>query len=227
MYEYYSPELLKSRMDGGRESRAADVLIGVLFVFVLAMVILKLFVFTTICVSGTSMVPTLKDGDYLIGNRFAARAGMYTYGNVVVINTEEKDADGSYKKIIKRIVGLEGDVIDIKDGALLRNGKIVDEYYLPDGVKTEIKTTSMISVPHTVGKGEVFVLGDNREDSRDSRYIVYSKLKTSQIYAVVPDWAIRNKDSISVVLMRKVLGESFFKKSSDAPFYGEKYIKQE
>lgn len=66
---------------------------------------------------------------------------------------------------IKRVIGLEGDHIKIEDGKVYRNGKELKEDYIPEGVTTQEKSYSDITVP----KDCVFVMGDNREHSTDSR----------------------------------------------------------
>lgn len=70
---------------------------------------------------------------------------------------------------IKRVIGKSGDVIDLKDNHLYRNGKKLEETYIKEAMKTEIAVA--IEFPYTVPKDSVFVLGDNRNHSRDSRYI--------------------------------------------------------
>jgi signal peptidase I len=92
---------------------------------------------------------------------------------VTSIENRIKNADpqDEHERLIKRVIGIEGDVIDIKDGSVYRNGEKLDEPY---AVGTT--DTNGMQFPVTVGKDELFVLGDNREVSRDSREIGMVKI---------------------------------------------------
>lgn len=106
-------------------------------------------------VDGQSMEPTLHQGQYLFINRLDYRFNQPKYGDVVAI---QWGANG----IVKRIEGLPSDTIQIKDGALYRNGKQIEEPYIKETMNGKFG-------PITVPKDSVFVLGDNRNESRDSR----------------------------------------------------------
>lgn len=116
------------------------------------------FLSARIRVDGNSMEPTFHDGDYVIVNKLAYRMGEIERGDVVVfpfpLNREED--------FIKRVIGLPGDRVSILDGTVYLNGAPIVEEYLseqPQGDMAEI----------IVPQGYVFVLGDNRNDSSDSR----------------------------------------------------------
>lgn len=113
-------------------------------------------------VNGTSMEPTLEDGDRLFINRFAYLFNEPQVGDVITF--EDPAQDGRY--LVKRVVGVSGDRIEIRSGVLYRNGKAVPEPY----IDTKIEDGNF--GPVTVKPGTVFVLGDNRHKhaSRDSRY---------------------------------------------------------
>ncbi len=202
---YYMPDALRDRMYGKSEGKAANIVIWVMLILLVVVVLLKAFVFQTVYVSGDSMDPTLKDGDYLIGNKLSVKFGAYKYGDIVVIDTDEKNPDGTNKKIIKRIIGLPGDEIDIYNGQVFRNGEALDESYLPEGTKTVQHSTFM---PHKVNEGEVFVLGDNRLVSKDSRYTEYAALKISQIFAVIPNWSVKYKGVLTGITFKTSKSES-------------------
>ena len=198
MNEFFTPELLRQRISGEpKENKAVNVLLWVMIAVMTVFVVLKGFVYTTVYVSGGSMLPNLKNGDYLVGNRLSAALGLYGRGDVIVVNVEEDNhgwASTDGKKIIKRVIALEGETVDIKDGLVYIDGKLLDEPYIPSAYVTErIMNGLGLSFPYVVGENEVFVLGDNREISKDSRYKEYADITKSDVFAVIPEWAMRGK----------------------------------
>lgn len=119
-------------------------------------------------VKGISMYPTLKENEKLILNRLAKN---FNYEDIVVLHPKFEE-DG--KMYIKRVIGLEGDTIEIKEGKVFRNGKELKEDYLQMKVDTEPMIPE--ETEWKVGKDEIFVLGDNRENSSDSRVFGVVKL---------------------------------------------------
>ncbi|MFD1428133.1 signal peptidase I [Kroppenstedtia sanguinis] len=113
-------------------------------------------------VNGTSMMPTLEDGDRLLINKLHFMFSQPQRNDVVTF----KDPSRKGKYLVKRVVGVPGDRIEIKGGDLYRNGKKVHEPY----IDTDIEDGDF--GPVTVKKGSLFVMGDNRHRyaSRDSRY---------------------------------------------------------
>ena len=125
-----------------------------------------------------SMEPTLYGNDYLIINKMAYITKDHPgYGDIIVfksdlVNTEPTGVQGliqkvtgqtSYKLLIKRVIGVEGDVISIKDGVVYRNGAALDEDYTKDGY------TDGYEENLTVPADQIYVMGDNRAVSMDSR----------------------------------------------------------
>lgn len=188
-FQYYSPFDLRNTIEGKTEDKGANAIFWVLIIFATVFIFLKGFVFASVYVSGDSMLPNLHDGDYLVGNRLSAYFELYDYGDIVVVNVGE-GANG--KKIIKRVVGKEGDVISFVAGKLYRNDKLVDEYYIPSETLTTDKGYG--GFPYTVQPGEIFVLGDNRGSSADSRTYEYRNIKLSQVYAVITNWSLPNNE---------------------------------
>ncbi len=143
-----------------RDRIAKDILKEIL-IAVLICIILLFFVIPT-KVSEHSMQPTINDGDVLLLNKH-----LYIHpepGDIVVFKSDLKDADGTNMNLIKRVIGTEGDVITITNGKLYRNGEIVEEDYIYGECTGEVYN-------YTVPKGKIYVLGDHREVSRDSREI--------------------------------------------------------
>lgn len=118
--------------------------------------------FRMVNVDGQSMEPNLHSEDRLIISNFA-----YTpeYGDIVVVRRVHNTP------LIKRVIGLPGDVIQINndEGAVYRNGEKLDEPYILGGITKQSYNSVGKSIPVTVGEDEIYVLGDNRMNSHDSR----------------------------------------------------------
>ena len=134
-----------------------DILIAV----AIATVILQ-FIRPTI-VKEFSMMDTLHENDYLIVSKQAYLFGEVQYGDIIVFNTALKTTDGQNKRLIKRVIGLPGDTMEIKDGKVYRNSELLTEDYI-----FEPYTSGMVK-PTVIPEGQLFVMGDNRQNSADSR----------------------------------------------------------
>lgn len=130
---------------------------AVLFIIAL---ILHYFVLRISGVSGGSMEPNFKDGEFVLVDQISYRFAEPKRGDVVILKFPGQPKE----KYIKRIIGLPFETISIKDGFVYINDKKLNERYLPFGRQTspEMKIT--------LGKEEYFLLGDNRENSNDSRF---------------------------------------------------------
>ncbi len=109
-------------------------------------------------VEGPSMQPTLHAGEYVAVNRLAYRLGAPARGDIVVVRLGQ--FEGPDRNVIKRVVGLPGERIDITAGVVRINGRAYPEPYR--------RRPATYSGSWTVGPDEYFVLGDNRDDSSDS-----------------------------------------------------------
>lgn len=143
-----------------RKPRLSQVLYSILFWAVPIVIILCMVLFFRVTrISGTSMNPTLEDGQFVVG--------MFTPYNplaqpkrsdVAVVYHEDQNLH-----LIKRVIALPGDTLAIVDNQIYVNGEAVDEPYLGEPMKTR-------DIPQfTLGADEYFVLGDNRNISADSR----------------------------------------------------------
>jgi len=139
--------------------------IAVLAVAVLAAVLIRAFVFEPFFIPSGSMEPTLKVGDRVLVNKLSYDLHSIHRGDVVVFTRPPKDYSPGIKDLIKRVIGLPGESISGKDGAVYINGHRLKEPWLPKGVTTA--PFPAVMVPH----GDYFVMGDNRGDSADSRVI--------------------------------------------------------
>lgn len=115
------------------------------------------YVLTPEFVPSDAMAPTLVIGDRFVVDRLAVRITGVERGDVVEVGVE---VDGRTDPMVKRVIGLGGDHIECRDGALIRNGGVLDEPY----AKGRTDCT-----PVDVPGGHLYVLGDNREESADSR----------------------------------------------------------
>ncbi len=136
----------------------------IIFVFIRA------FFFSNYVVEGESMMPTLQDGNKLIVNKIGFQMEDLDRFDVIVFHANEEE------DFVKRIIGLPGDTLEYKDDQLYVNGKKVDEPYLDkyryQGLArrlTEDFTLLEKTGEEVVPEGKLFVLGDNRLGSWDSR----------------------------------------------------------
>ena len=107
-------------------------------------------------VDGYSMEPTLHTGEFVIVNKIAYKVGEAERGDIVVFHYPRNPE----QEYIKRVVGLSGDELEVRNGQLFVNGQLLDEPY--------IKTPPAYQGSWTVPQDALFVLGDNRNNSSDS-----------------------------------------------------------
>ena len=136
-----------------------------LIAFALVFGFVRPFVLEAFWIPSESMVPTLEVGDRVFVNKFIYRFHQPERHDIIVFKSVEGSTEGGQEDLIKRVVGLPGDEISVQDGVLFVDGKRQEEPY----VNSRFPDTSPFG-PMTVPKGEVFVMGDNRADSRDSRF---------------------------------------------------------
>ncbi|MGG2053507.1 signal peptidase I [Lysinibacillus pakistanensis] len=145
---------------------------ALLIAFAIAAII-RYFLFTPIAVDGESMMPTLENGDRMIVNKIGYKIGEPKRFDIVVFHAPEK------KNYIKRVIGLPGETLEYKNDQLYINGEPIDEPYLDayksqitEGTLTEDFSLKDIGVNlEEIPEGFVFVMGDNRRYSKDSRHI--------------------------------------------------------
>lgn len=117
-------------------------------------------------IKGASMSPNFPDSEYLLTEKVSYYLNSPARGDVVVFTPPVSDTD----EFIKRVIGLPGERISVREGHVYINGKLLPESYLTDSVYTSDGTFLPEGEEFTVPAGEFFVLGDNREHSSDSRF---------------------------------------------------------
>lgn len=160
------------------KSATRELIETLVIALVLAFVI-RTFVFESYEVKGTSMLPTLYTGDRVLVNKLAFVLGKPTTGEIVVFKSP---VDPS-QDWIKRVIGVPGDTVSVKNNVVYINGKRYPEPFL--------KYRKSINVaPHYVPKGYLWVEGDNRPVSYDSRYFGLLPEKNLKGQAFVIWWPL-------------------------------------
>jgi signal peptidase I len=152
------------RWERQRKKRRAgftELCLTILVAFVLVFGVVRPFVLEAFRIPSESMVPTLEVGDRVLANKFIYRLTEPERGDVVVF---ESVGEGDDQKLIKRVVGVVGDEIEVRNGTLLVNGEEQEEPYLNEN----LPFTGSYE-PTEVPEEHVFVMGDNRGNSADSR----------------------------------------------------------
>lgn len=134
----------------------------IVIAIIIAVVIIQ-FVKPTI-VKESSMEPNFYENDYLFISKMSYKVHDIKRGDVIVFHSDLLTDSGKKKLLIKRVIGLPGDQIDIHDGKVYINGKLQYESYIK--VQRTIGNIDGLTVP----KGKLFCMGDNRDVSIDSRY---------------------------------------------------------
>ena len=161
-------EIIEEQAEAAEESKkglsenAKEWIKDILIAIVVAFLVLQ-FIKPTI-VQEHSMENTLQPNDYLFISKQSYRLfGDPQRGDIIVFHSVLTTADGAEKLLVKRIVALPGDTISITGGVVYINGEPQDEPYTKDGYTN----TEMDEI--TIPEGKLFCMGDNRQNSRDSR----------------------------------------------------------
>jgi signal peptidase I len=134
-----------------------------LLVFVVAVFTLLQLAMPRSIVHGSSMEPTFKEGQYLVISRVNYLLGDPERGDIIVFNSPV--ADPGDPSLIKRVIGLPGDFVEIRDTLVYVNGQLLDESYINEPCRAR----NCPDADWELDQDEYFVMGDNRNVSNDSR----------------------------------------------------------
>lgn len=150
--------------------------------------LMRTFLFQAYQIPSGSMEETIMTGDMVFAEKLSYRFGEPQRGDIITF----ADPDIPSRTLIKRVVATEGQMVDLVDGEVIVDGITLNEPYT-DGKPSYPLTTAYgtnISYPYTVPAGEVWVMGDNRTNSQDSRYFGSIPVSTIAGKAVFKYWPI-------------------------------------
>jgi signal peptidase I len=136
------------------------ILVGALLVAL----VVKTFLLQAFYIPSASMEPTLKKDDRVLVNKLSYDFHDVRRGDVVVFRSPPGEDNPEIKDLIKRVIGLPGETVEGRDGRVYINGNPLKEPYLPAG------TTTSSFGPEKIPPGHLWVMGDNRSNSKDSRF---------------------------------------------------------
>ena len=140
-----------------KKKKRENQLVVLLIIISVCTILFNTFIAQLAQVSGTSMNPTLENGQYLVVSKISKITQDYERGDIIIFNWEGKH-------LIKRLIGLPGETVQMKDNAIYINNEKIEDY-----VNVEIQNYGVLSEPITLKDGEYIFLGDNRNNSIDSR----------------------------------------------------------
>jgi signal peptidase I len=176
--------------EAARSTRWVLELVGVVVAAVVVALLLRTFVVATFSIPSGSMEPTLQIGDRIVVDKLAYHLHGVSTGNIIVFGTpaHEDCAGPPVANLVKRVIGLPGQTVSLSDGHVLINGKLLSQPWLPPKLRTQTYPGPSFQPyslrhPYVVPQGDVYVMGDNRPESCDSRY--WGPVPTSSIVGKV------------------------------------------
>lgn len=141
--------------------------------------LIRHFVVESFVVRGSSMEPTLHDGERLLVSKFIYRFRLPRAGEIIIFRSPVRERDD----LIKRVIAVPGDHVALVDGQVIRNGQPLEEPYISSPAGGNLPD-------RVVPEGHVFVLGDNRPNSEDSRYFGFVSLDRLKGKAFLVWWPV-------------------------------------
>ena len=179
-YTYPSRSVVKKKKQDKLYKELIEWIKAIIFAVVLVF-LLRTFLYSPFLVDGNSMLPNFENGERVIVNVFTYRFNEPKFGDVIVLNVPEEN-----KRFIKRVIGVPGDKVELREDQLFINEQLVEEPYLAEAIASRKEYGESYNgqgerynfpnsriTDNIVPEDYYFVLGDNRGDSTDSRYIGY------------------------------------------------------
>jgi len=175
---------------------------AIVIALILALII-RAYVVQAFKIPSGSMLPTLLIGDHILVNKFIYGTRLpFSENRVLVLQRPERgdivvfrypEDDG--RDFIKRVIAIEGDIIESRDKKIFINGKPINELYIQhtDDLIRPAKVEPRDNFgPYLVPKNKLFVMGDNRDQSYDSRYLGYVDIENVRGEAFIIYWSWDN-----------------------------------
>lgn len=173
-------------------------------VAVVVAVLVRTFVAEMFYIPSGSMEPTLQVGDRIVVDKLSYDLHAIHRGDIVVFRRPPLEPQ-HFSDLVKRVIGLPGETISSRDGSVYIDGKKLAEPWLPPGTYTgplpdDPHPQFNLPGPVVIPKGEYYVMGDNRQDSEDSRYFgpIPRNLIVGKMVAIV--WPVSHDTGIFVAL---------------------------
>jgi signal peptidase I len=172
-----APARAQSRSTSARSSRWILELAIVVVVAIVVAVLLRTFVVATYSIPSGSMEPTLQVGDRIVVDKLSYHLHGVDRANIVVFSTPRHEACAGPRvsDLVKRVIGLPGETISVSGGRVYIDGKLLPEPWLPATGRADTYPGPSLEpyslhYPFRIPNGDVYVMGDNRTASCDSRY---------------------------------------------------------
>jgi len=168
LFKRSQPQPSEQKPYAGKPAESVYETLRTIVLVLITALLIRSFIAQPFVVEGKSMEPTLHNAEYLIVDKIEYRLHAPQRGDVIVFKAPEAP-DQNY---IKRIIGLPGETVTIKDNRVYVNGTQVEEQYIADSMPATASddgTASAFFLEQKLSSSEYFVMGDNRDHSSDSR----------------------------------------------------------